>query len=42
MSNHVKTAHGKIYAPNLPSFVNIIKALSRCLFCEGFFNKGEA
>ncbi|KAF2731199.1 hypothetical protein EJ04DRAFT_16250 [Polyplosphaeria fusca] len=39
-SNHVERVHGKIHAPNLPSYAHPLKGSARCLLCEGFFVEG--
>lgn len=39
-SNHVETVHGKIYAPNLPSYAHPVMGSSQCLLCNGYFMQG--
>lgn len=39
-SVHVETAHGKIYAPNLPSISPPLKGSSLCLLCGNPFQEG--
>jgi hypothetical protein len=37
-SNHVETFHGKINAPNLPTYQSYVEEQSRCLICNKWFS----